>query len=236
MPFLMGKGGSCELWFAPWWLDTNTHVKHAWVPGPNSLIVSKVLQEIFVEHGESTHDLKESVTCGKCFVRTRTYNRTPWLCGCTKCQRVENNTAICKPWANYTTKNPEIYMGPVLGPAAPPPPQWYGSKTYILATFWFIVFIGTIQGITRINTRVGLWIFKGIPMWTQNHFPMISPFSNHDTSFCSIVDALLVKVHPSKLKIVTDPRLNCSININLRLQYYIAAPPPPPYNGPRKVR
>ena len=30
-----------------------------------------------------------------------------------------------------------VYMGPALGPAArpPPPPQWYGSKTYILATF-----------------------------------------------------------------------------------------------------
>ena len=27
------------------------------------------------------------------------------------------------------------YMGPALGPGAPPPPQWYGSKTYILATF-----------------------------------------------------------------------------------------------------
>ena len=29
-----------------------------------------------------------------------------------------------------------IYMGPALGAGArPPPPQWYGSKTYILATF-----------------------------------------------------------------------------------------------------
>ena len=26
--------------------------------------------------------------------------KNTWLCGCTKCQRVENNTAICKPWAN----------------------------------------------------------------------------------------------------------------------------------------
>ena len=52
-----------------------------------------------------------------------------------------------------------IYMGPALGPAAPPPPppQWYGSKTYILATFWFIGTIHVLQSTILPTIKVLLY-------------------------------------------------------------------------------